>query len=396
MNNCTLNNAGAAGVMAPACISAISGNYRILKGLRPGFLGEDLYIHKNYVELRPFYPDMNKSKHTKCPKFKSFQEKSRKEINAKCEMHYSYKENRYGIVADEDNPISEMTDLQKVQYAAQLSSESRIYTQPKRDHINRETRGIITNVSQKSATRLKKFLASILDLGLWIDFTFPDDVMIGKTLEERRDFANECLQKLKRFIHSMGLKEIWKKEFTDRKSGKLKGLFLPHYHIAIAGLSRQQAQNWQLTSIRILSKWVEIIGTDDDNALVVACHRKSFRKIHHSRQAIAYIGKYFGKTNEVEDENGEIISIGRAWGYAKVLKSEIPSPHHLFLNKQQSIEFRRFLKKYKHLKSNKKFIGVHEQIINGYATFLFADQETLIRFLDAIGVDCNQVNGVPF
>ncbi len=150
--------------------------------------------------------------------------------------------------------------------------------------------------------------------------------MIGKTLAQRRDFANECLQKLKRFLHSIGLKEIWKKEFTDRKSGKLKGLYLPHYHIAIAGLSRQQSQNWQMTCIKILTKWVDIIGTDDDNALVVACHRKSFRQIHHSRQAISYIGKYFSKTNEVEDENGEVISIGRAGDMPKPLKVRFPPP----------------------------------------------------------------------
>ena len=408
MNNCTQNNAGAAGVMAPACISAISGNGIIPNGLRPAFMGEDIFIHKNYVELRPFYPDMDTSKNKKCPQFKSFEEKNRKERNAKYELHYNYKKNRYDFEPDLNNfkvvdgevipinPIPEMTDLEKRQYAAQLASESRIYVQKEIDKTNRETRGIITNVSKKSATRLKKFLASVLDLGLWIDFTFPDDVMLGKTLAQRRDFANECLQKLKRFLHSIGLKEIWKKEFTDRKSGKLKGLFLPHYHVAITGLSQQQAQNWQLTSIKILTKWVDIIGTDDDNALVVACHRKSFRKIHHSRQAISYIGKYFSKTNEVEDENGEIISIGRAWGYARALKGEIPPPSHLFLNIHQSIQFRRFLKKYKQLKSNKKFIGVYEQIVNGYSTFLFADQDTLVRFLDSIDVDCNQVNGVPF
>lgn len=393
MNNCTYNNVGAAGVMAPACISAISGNAIIPNGLRPAFLGDDIYVHKNYVELRPFYPDMETSKNSKCPQIKSFDEKSRKEVNAKYDLHYEYRENRY----DFDKFPEDGTDLEKSQYLAMISSESRIYAQ--KDIVNKtdhETRGIITNVSKKSATRLKKFLASVLDLGLWIDFTFPDDVMIGKTLAERRDFANECLQKLKRFLHSIGLKEIWKKEFTDRKSGKLKGLYLPHYHVAITGLSQQQAQYWQLTCIKILTKWVDIIGTDDDNALVVACHRKSFRQIHHSRQAISYIGKYFSKTNEVEDENGEVISIGRAWGYAKVLKSEIPPPCYLFLNKDQSVQFRRFLRKYKQLKSNKKFIGVYEQIVNGYSTFLFADQDTLLRFLDSIGVDCSQVNGVPF
>ncbi len=406
MNNCTYNNVGAAGVMAPACISAISGNAIIPNGLRPAFLGDDIYVHKNYVELRPFYPDMETSKNSKCPKIKSYEEKSFKERNAKDELHNTYRESQSGLSASDYkvvdghlvpiNPAFGLNDLERRQDAAQLSAESRIYAQKKNSKTDHETRGIITNVSKKSATRLKKFLASVLDLGLWIDFTFPDDVMLGKSLAERRDFANECLQKLKRFLHSIGLKEIWKKEFTNRKSGKLKGLYLPHYHVALTGLSQQDAQYWQMTCIKILTKWVDIIGTDDDNALVVACHRKSFRQIHHSRQAISYIGKYFSKTNEVEDENGEVISIGRAWGYAKSLKSEIPPPCHLFLNKHQSIQFRRFLKKYKQLKSNKKFIGVYEQIVNGYSTFLFADQDTLLRFLDSIGVDCSQVNGVPF
>jgi len=98
---------------------------------------------------------------------------------------------------------------------------------------------------------------------------------------------------------------------------------------------------------------VSIFSVPDQNALAVACHKKSFRKIHHSRQAISYIGKYFSKTNEVEDENGEIISIGRAWGYASVLKDEIPEPHQLWLNKGQAIKFRRFMKKYKKLEKTK-------------------------------------------
>ena len=229
-----------------------------------------------------------------------------------------------------------------------------------------------------------------------MDFTFPDDVMEGKTLAERRDFANECLKKLKKFLHSLKIKEVWKKEFTDRKSGKLKGLYVPHYHIALTGLSRKQKSKWQTTSIMILKKWVDIIGTDDDNALVVACNKKSFRVIHSSKQAISYIGKYFSKTNEVQDETGEVISIGRAWGYARVLKDGIPEPFHFYLNKTQSIEFRRFMRRYKKLKRNKKFIGAYEHMTRGYPTFLFGDETTILRFLVSIGVDITKHTGVPF
>ncbi|MCG8686917.1 MAG: hypothetical protein MI892_18705 [Desulfobacterales bacterium] len=405
----------AAASMAPACISAIFGKRNVPKGLRPGFLGEELFIHKNYVQFRPFNPDMNVSK-TNRKGFKPDDEKTRADFIRKNHIHYEYKknlyENRDDLIDDIDNHRvvkvpgqkelelvdfkPEKTPLQKRQQAAQIGAESRIYAQKHNERISREKRGIITKVSRKSSIRLKQFLASILDLGLWVDFTFPDDVMVGKTLAERRDFANECLKKLKRFIHKLGLKEIWKKEFTTRKSGKLKGLYLPHYHIALAGLSRQQEKDWQMLCIKILTKWIQIIGTDDDNALVVACHRKSFRKIHCSRQAISYIGKYFSKTNEVEDEDGEIISIGRAWGYARVLKEEIPDPIHLYVNKGEAIKIRRFMKRYKKLKPNEKFIGAYEQITNGYSTFLFADETTLLRFLMSIGVDILQDSGVPF
>ena len=377
---------------APACISAINGKCTIPNGLSPGFLGENVFIHKNYTDFRPLMGDMNVAQDERFEGFKSYNEKTPSQQAKQREIHYQYKENRYDLKGDEIE-----TPLQKAQYEAQLSSESRLYIQKpiKANHIQ-EKRGIITNVSRKSSNRLKKFLASITDLGLWIDFTFPDDVMIGKTLAQRRDFATQCLMKLKRFIHRIGLKEIWKKEFTTRKSGKLKGLYLPHYHIALAGLSPKQAKNWQSTCIMILSKWVQIIGTDDDNALVVACHKKSFRRIHCSKQAIAYIGKYFSKTNEVEDENGEIISIGRAWGYAAVLRDEIPPPIHLFLNKDQAIKFRRFVRKYKKLTRNKKFIGPYEQNIKGYSTFLFADETTILRFLMSIDVDIMQDSGIPF
>ena len=438
---------------APACISAISGNRRVPVGLRPGFLGQDVFIHQNYLEFRPLYPDMDLSRE-KIKGLKPEHEKTFKDQMKKRRLHYSYKKNQYDnnplvrfetnpdnfrivdgealpvtpppelttlkkaqydayhmiqfesnsdnfkVVGDEILPLStppELTPLGRAQYEAHHNSASILYTKPKHKFTSpREKRGIITKVSKKSSNRLKKFLASIPDLGLWVDFTFPDDVMFGKTLEERKDFANECLKKLKRFIHKIGLKEVWKKEFTDRKSGKLKGLSIPHYHIALAGLSRQQAKDWQMTCIKILVKWIQIIGTNDDNALKVACHRKSFRKIHHSRQAISYIGKYFSKTDEVQDENGDTISIGRAWGYAQVLKDEIPDPKHLFLNYGQSIQFGRFMKRYKRLKPNKKFIGAYEHITNGYSTFLFADKGTLLQFLESIGVDVMQDSGVPF
>ena len=403
------NRIGAAESMAAACITAISGRGRTLKGLQPDYLGEDILIHKNYVEFRPYEPDMNVSKKN----FKGFTPKDQRtsaQIDKANEIHYNYRKNQYDFKTEPNNywiingkaqPIKllpEKTQLEKAQYAAQLNSESNLYIKQKiKCSPERAKRGIITNVSRKSSNNLKKFLARILNLGLWIDFTFPDDVMEGMTLAERRDFANKCLKKLKRFIQSLGLQEIWKKEFTTRKSGKLKGLYVPHYHIALAGLSRKQEKIWQMICIQILYKWVDIIGSNDDNAVVVACHRKSFRQIQSSRQAISYIGKYFSKTNEVEDESGEVISIGRAWGYAKILKDQLPDPHHLFLNKEQSMRFRRFARKYKKLKPHKKgFIGIKEQIVNGYATFLFACDDVLLRFLMSIDVDILQQDGIPF
>ena len=100
MNNLNQNSAGEAGAMAPACISAIFGNSISPNGLRPGFLGENIFIHKNYVELRPFLPDMEKSKNTKAPEFKKFEDKTPKEKNRQCELHYTYKENRYDLGPD--------------------------------------------------------------------------------------------------------------------------------------------------------------------------------------------------------------------------------------------------------------------------------------------------------
>lgn len=397
-----------AAVMAPACISAIFEHTFENSHIRASHLGEDLFIHKNYTDFRPLTPDMNVT-----PKFTGFktpEEKTRAETNKNHQLHYTYKKNQYGFKTNIDkyrindaqdkiipiNPLPEKSDLENAQYAAQRNAESRIYTKKACTHTIREKRGIITNVSRKSANRLKKFLASIPDLGLWVDFTFPDDVMLGKTLAQRIHFANECLKKLKRYIHSIGLKEVWKKEFTDRKSGQLKGLDVPHYHIILTGLSLKQEKDWQLTCIKILYKWVKIIGSKDNNAVVVACHKKSFRKIESSKQAISYIGKYFSKTNEVQDESGDVISIGRAWGYARSLKDQIPDPHHLYLNRSQSVKFRRFMRRYKKLKPNKKFMGAYEHMTKGYATFLFADETTVLRFLMSIGVDITQKAGVPF
>ncbi len=122
-----------------ACISAIVGNSNITHSYHPVLpLGEDIFINKNYTDFRPLIPEMNLL-NPRFNGFKSRDQMNRSEINRRHQIHYEYKENRYGFETDINNyqiiddqlvpikPIPEKTDLERVQYAAQLNSESKLY-----------------------------------------------------------------------------------------------------------------------------------------------------------------------------------------------------------------------------------------------------------------------------
>ena len=383
----------------PACINAISGRTFKINGLQDVYDGETLNIYPGYTEFRPTEPEMN-IKADNFEKFKTWEEKTKSEINKTHALHFNYKKNQYDFACDHENfkvarekgvdkileiePSPKLTKLQIAQKSAQEAIESRLFIQGQGSQFSEKSkRGIISCISAKSANRLKKKMSRVLGLDLWIDLTFSDDVFKGMNFQEKLTYSYSCLNEFERLLRSKNLHYVWKKEIMARRSGVLEGERVPHYHVAVCCLSEEQKRRWQQLSIILLIQWVKITGTKNPKAWKVALNKdkqgkpSSYRLINNAKMAGAYIGKYFGKTEDLENFVKE--SIGRAWGNSKGIP--LASAIVVNLTREESIIIRRIMRKAYKLKKNKRFIGVLEQLKRGYATFLFCSGDLVERLL---------------
>ena len=170
---------------------------------------------------------------------------------------------------------------------------------------------------------MKKFLCKIAPPWEFrFELTYSDDVMEGKTLEERARKFSHDINLLKKYIERRypGLWILWKKEYVKRKSGILQDQFCPHGHFVM------QCPEWGSGDRRyaeafntIAEHWIKITGTrrDKEKARNVLYNEKSRGFLSHTNNYNAYMSKwssYISKdSDEVVDQEGS--SIGRVWGH---------------------------------------------------------------------------------
>ena len=273
--------------------------------------------------------------------------------------------------------------------------EKRIYPgHQKHGSVVPSKRGIVRGMSKKASINLRKRTAQSGRLDLWLDFTYSDDVMENKSIRERVKFSNYCKDEITRFIkNKFKLHLIWKREWQERKSGKLAGEKIPHFHVFFGGMSDKQLSIWKAISIQILLRWVEITGTDNPDAWEVAVNKKSYRKIQNPKHAITYISKYFAKDQPLDLPEGE--SIGRCWGYSKNCPKE--EPWTLTLTDAETVKLIRHMIRKKKLNKTPKGSFLKMQLQNGFPTFLFEDKADLIRYLDFIdAITIDGLGVIPF
>jgi hypothetical protein len=202
-----------------------------------------------------------------------------------------------------------------------LENRSSIEINPHYLHYKRETkhdpgpggkRGKIINFSNKSRQRLLQMFGKILDHpSVWQDFTFPDDVMEGKTINERAKFSTKCETEFKRRIERQ-YPDLWgiiRREWEIRKSGKIKGEECPHLHVLWEKEGIKES-DFRKVCIQLALMWVDIIKTEEyGKALMVAVNPNSYRWVVDRKMAQNYVSKYITKVEE--HEKGE--SRGRYW-----------------------------------------------------------------------------------
>ncbi len=272
--------------------------------------------------------------------------------------------------------------------------EKRLYPGfPSKSSTNVPKRGVVKGMSPKSSIGLRKKIAKSGKVDLWTDFTYSDDVMKDLSISERAKLSNYHKEEITRHIKKkFGIHLIWKREWQERKSGKLKGEAIPHFHVIFGGLTEKQLSIWSSICIQILMRWVQITGTDNPDAWAVAINKKSYRKIENPKHAICYISKYFGKDKPIELPEGE--SIGRCWGYSKNCPKE--EPWIFTLSESETVKLNRHMIRKKKL-NTKKGRFIKNQLQKGYSTFLFEDKDDVLRFLEFIGaITIDEFGIIPF
>ena len=348
--------------MAPACISAISETESMILDNRCLFPGYQLHVY-------PLYTEFTSKENTKPLK-------EAKDINYDSSVNVP--------LVTRKKRQQKKDGMTFLKYNNPDLYEKRLYQERKNSSTSpTPKRGQITGMSKKSSLRLRKRAARIEDLSLWIDLTFADDTLYHRTITERAQFSYYCLKRLTKYVKDkFNLHLIWKRENKPRKSGKNTGEIMPHFHVLFGGMTQKQYSKWISISIQILMRWVQITGTDSDDALAVAINKKSFRRIENPKHATCYISKYFSKDEPLEIPEGE--SIGRCWGKS----SNCPDvqPYIINLTQQESFKLVRHLIRKKRL-ITKKGRFIKNQLQNGHPTFLFEDEADIGRFLDFIDVD---------
>lgn len=211
-------------------------------------------------------------------------------------------------------------------------------------------RGKIRSFSRKARARMIQRLASLLAYpDWWQDFTFPDDVLSGKTIEERAEYSSSVLKAFKREVETFlpGIWGYWRRDWIDRKSGVLRGQECPHFH-ALMSWSGVTEQNYRTISLKLARIWVSVLGTSQpEKALAVACNHESYRWLSSAKMAQIYVSKYVAKIEEHEDQ----YSRGRFWGKIgnppiaepvclRLLPSEAALLRRLFRRKVKSSSYR--------------------------------------------------------
>jgi len=245
---------------------------------------------------------------------------------------------------------------------------------------NREIsqRGKIKYFSKKSRIRLMKFMASIKDQFLVHQtFTFPDDVMEGKSISERSTFSHRVRRRFLKRVQRRwpSFKAVIRQEWEQRKSGDIIGQSCPHLHTLYVVDLLSKANHKDL-AVQLGKLWVACLGTIDYNkALSVAINKESYVWMNNQSMATRYISKYIAKVELYEGDE----SRGRAW--YKVGEFNIPDPEWQALTDREETAVKRILRGYMKRRSRRLTKTLK---LKGCDTFVFIRKDTIHRIIDYV------------
>ncbi len=239
-------------------------------------------------------------------------------------------------------------------------------------------RGKIVSFSKKSRIRVMKFIASVKDrFQVFQTFTFPDDVMEGKTVSERSAY---CQRVKRRFLKRIkrrypDFKAIIRKEWKPRKSGVIIGELCPHLHVIYLCLALGHVP-FKTFCLEIGRLWIESLHTvEKEKAEKANLNDDCFKWLETQDMARRYVSKYVAKVDDSEGDQYQ----GRTWYL--VGKFNIPAPEWQALSDQDNIRIRRLLRGYMKARNQHVAKSLRRQDSN---TFVFIRRETIYRMIDHV------------
>lgn len=200
--------------------------------------------------------------------------------------------------------------------------------------------------SDSSRHAMIEFLAKVERVpNFFVTLTYSDDIAEQWYLNMRRDF--EAFRKRMEYYYP-DIQAMWRIEFVPRKSGRLYGRLIPHWHLLVwmpestpqARIDKILEGDGQLWR----NAWHEITHSSDPNHL--AAFGCKVERIRSRKHAYAYCSKYLAKENE------ENVPAGRRWG--RIGKFEFNTELETTLTTREYIHFKRLLAAYLKAEAHKR------------------------------------------
>lgn len=144
-------------------------------------------------------------------------------------------------------------------------------------------------------------------------FTFPDEVLEGKTTAGMKDYSNAVLNRFRKRILRRWpwFWNMWRREWEKRKSGSMVGVRCPHFHFVWDVMSSKEDELLPIAG-HLAAMWVESMKAEGEvksKALSVATDDRSYSRIWSKKHADRYVAKYVAKVDEWSEEGQ-----GKHWG----------------------------------------------------------------------------------
>ena len=210
----------------------------------------------------------------------------------------------------------------------------------------------LTEFTNRSRSNMLAKMAKARNTGplLFITLTYRDQEWFSNTPRNLQSHLENICKRIEHNYPNAG--EIWRKEWTIRKSGEHKGEVAPHIHMIVRGVGEDanDFKAWLTTA------WAEVCGAAEHGATA----RVDCQIARSYKHAARYVSKYIAKLPDDDQElairfylylnRGEI---GRHWGMRG--KWDVSHSTILPMAAKQSVIFKRLVRGWLRSRNKSRF-----------------------------------------